>query len=1100
MTDFKFQDIQTKHLSSKNLAFEEFCCQLFEFFGIESGWDNEAKFKRKGSGADGGVEAYWLFNNGDEYGIQAKFPDKQELNGSVWSQIDKSVKVALKTHPNLKRYYICTPFNKPDPRQKNKKSQMGKWENYEEKWKKIKDIYFIWWGDFQLRGQLIKDNPFNSGIKNYWFNKDSLTKEWFKNHLEQTKNNAGPRYSSQLNVDTKTGDYILRIARHEKIILKNKKLLEDLRNDYKGGYKTIKDILCLDKIPKEWNLIQNIEDRIKEIGSYLYDDLYIEQKNELSRNIRKNLNHILYNKKYEHIIKPQDNSKYPRDLAYEIRNFLNNLGELDNFIEQTNNNTYLILGKAGMGKTHLLCDVLAKSLEDEYICLLILGNYLKDNNLESAIINNLEDFDNINELLGALNSYAKSKEQIALFIIDGINEWEECKRSQILPNLKNLKDKIDKYGNIKLLISCRSEYEKDIFKKGNFVGNHQVVWHDGFLDNSIDTLHKFCEYYKITIPSTPILTPELSNPLILKTICKAFQDQGKFPNGMQGLSLIFNSYIEYLNRKISSQLDLDADDEKIQKVVKSISDLIYNNDCKIIISKDEIKLAVKNIDISNKWSESILYHLEKEGFLVLTKDYCYLSYDKYRDYLISNCILNDTKILQLSHLKTALAKKIDSIQEKTFYNGIIDCLSVLIPEKFDFDLINLYKDKNPPDYFIEKIISAFYNSIAQRSQSSISENTIKDLEYLKTIANGKFKDYYWKTLISCSPIENHPLNAEYLHNILIGLTIPDLDADWTQFISINYENDFNPKYDDSSNYFDLKTLIAPFINVDNNKLSDKTIELISMLLIWITSSTNRFLRKDAIIATVNLLRNKEDINCSLLEKFDSVKDVYIKEGLYSITYGVVLFSCNKDKVKKISEIVFQNVFNKDVVFPNVLVRDSAYGIMQTAKHIGIDISGYNNKIEPPYNYPKIRKYPSNKYIEKNYSKLEPEGKEDSIARKCIYGSVKSNDFNWYTMKSIQDWYDNPLSKKFIVKEKEENYYDGTHELFVLKGIIKFDDSTRKKIKTKKKYVEYGKFNYEKATNWICNKAYKLGGYNLYLLYFLVSLLLLLLHLFLKIYL
>lgn len=41
--------------------------------------------------------------------------------------------------------------------------------------------------------------------------------------------------------------------------------------------------------------------------------------------------------------------------------------------------------------------------------------------------------------------------------------------------------------------------------------------------------------------------------------------------------------------------------------------------------------------------------------------------------------------------------------------------------------------------------------------------------------------------------------------------------------------------------------------------SDQTCELLATLFIWFTVSTNRILRDIATIATVNILKNKEDL-------------------------------------------------------------------------------------------------------------------------------------------------------------------------------------------------------------------------------------------------
>ena len=116
--------------------------------------------------------------------------------------------------------------------------------------------------------------------------------------------------------------------------------------------------------------------------------------------------------------------------------------------------------------------------------------------------------------------------------------------------VKLLKNKTDKYENIRLIISCREEYRQDIFGEfSDYSNDFEAFRHNGFLDNSIQALHEFCNFYKIKIPSTPLLSPELSNPLILKTLCEAFQQKGQFPKGINGVSNIFQAYLEYLNNE-----------------------------------------------------------------------------------------------------------------------------------------------------------------------------------------------------------------------------------------------------------------------------------------------------------------------------------------------------------------------------------------------------------------------------------------------------------------------------------------------------------------------------------------------------------------------
>lgn len=93
---------------SRSKGFEQLCVQLAE---RES--PGGATFERKGS-PDAGVECFSILESGQEWGWQAKY--FHTLEPTQWRQIDKSVKTALSKHPDLVRYYVCVPQDRPDGR------------------------------------------------------------------------------------------------------------------------------------------------------------------------------------------------------------------------------------------------------------------------------------------------------------------------------------------------------------------------------------------------------------------------------------------------------------------------------------------------------------------------------------------------------------------------------------------------------------------------------------------------------------------------------------------------------------------------------------------------------------------------------------------------------------------------------------------------------------------------------------------------------------------------------------------------------------------------------------------------------------------------
>jgi hypothetical protein len=83
--------------NSVNSAFEELCCQLAEY----ETHPQLSAFLRKGT-PDGGVECFWAFPAGSEWGWQAKFLS-MPYGPAQWQQLDKSVYSALKNHPQASR-------------------------------------------------------------------------------------------------------------------------------------------------------------------------------------------------------------------------------------------------------------------------------------------------------------------------------------------------------------------------------------------------------------------------------------------------------------------------------------------------------------------------------------------------------------------------------------------------------------------------------------------------------------------------------------------------------------------------------------------------------------------------------------------------------------------------------------------------------------------------------------------------------------------------------------------------------------------------------------------------------------------------------------
>lgn len=193
LPDIDFRRIRSWRGSQDN-AFEELCCQLAS---LEDQPEGSRFVRKEGSGGDAGVEGYWVLPDGSELGWQTKF-FIDEFGSTQWRQIDKSVKAALKGHPELRQYWIVLPRDLTDQRQKNKKSQREKWDKSVENWRRWAadegmEVEFSLWGASELTERLTRKDPLYSGRILFWFGDTVLSLDWMREKHAEAVANLGER-------------------------------------------------------------------------------------------------------------------------------------------------------------------------------------------------------------------------------------------------------------------------------------------------------------------------------------------------------------------------------------------------------------------------------------------------------------------------------------------------------------------------------------------------------------------------------------------------------------------------------------------------------------------------------------------------------------------------------------------------------------------------------------------------------------------------------------------------------------------------------------------------------------------------------------------
>lgn len=332
------------------------------------------------------------------------------------------------------------------------------------------------------------------------------------------------------------------------------------------------------------------------------------------------------------------------------------------------------------------------------------------------------------------------------------------------------------------------------------------------------------------------------------------------------------------------------------------------------------------------------------------------------------------------------------------YNGIVEELFILVPEKYSIELLELLEEEK-----IEKGLEYFLNSLVWRKKTAISLDTTRLIinKYI-VVRKWYFKKLLEKQLI-IAPIEGHPLNALFLHKYLSKHTMAIRDSFWIESL-----------YSDTAYGNGILNTLIKLLRNQSEKYTSETKELIAILLTWSLASTNNIYRENAIRSLVTLIQNDLKIATATIKRFMQVDDGYVKEGLYCSVYGAVLRSRKMANAKELAEIVFKDIFERDEVYPHIIVRAHAKGIIDYLKQSNIECEFDIKRTIPPYNSKWYKEIPSQEEINKYLFDYRDENtKEYMYSVNTIIRSMATNtgeksfmygDFGRYVFEGwVEPW-------------------------------------------------------------------------------------------------
>lgn len=997
--------------------FEDLSRQLFIYEFLSN--NNNHKYVHSNPN-NPGIESEPILDevNNKYIGYQAKF---FEVNVD-YAQIKESAQKAIKHYSGkLDRIYLFC--NKPIT---------TTCESYKEIEKMLNDVNI----DLELITDttildLVRKYPI---LGEYYFNDHNISHKWFVQRASVISDILGERFNTDFNVDTEASKYL-------SIFLQDQKALD---------YYNTKKIFLIEKIKSlKWKLGDlykyacGLAEFIIGLPDLTYDDLgkVVEWHGLITEHFKDTLKEIeikIYDNREEYEkIKDTDKRK-----KVELESNLQKLYELKELffhfeipdIEQKLllKKILIVDGQAGIGKTQLFANETKSLLDLGRNALMIIGSdCLSNGNIFEQLQSNLRLDFKFEKLIDILDIIGEKNGEIVPILIDALNEsWYPRLWKNVLPILNK---KISEKQYVRLAISFRTEYQNLILPDGFLCEDNVVkIRHNGFKENSIEATRKFLSYYGIPFSPLYMLNSNIENPLFLTLYCKTYRgDEVRLPELYERLLETANDKLHMKLKKAIETAGYEPMDNIVQPIIEAISKETLSTGKRYFEKSELESLSVwqslglrPRPFITQLVKENILHDYEYND-----KTYVYFSFDQMNDYFSAKTVFSmlqtEGEIRQYvkENVLCVSDGKIKNFEKESLFIHIC----ALYAEKFGkecIDIIDLINDK----YDKMNLFKAYIESFEWRDKINMSLD-----ELLESCNNlGLNPSILWNAFINNSTKDEHLLNADNLNKVLKGYSIAQRDYFWTIFI--------NDKYSDENR---LVQLINIFNSGEEFIIStDKQIRLLLILFSWILTSSNRKLRDITSKAMIEILKNHFKYAEYLLKLFSDVNDPYVIQRLYGIAFGACVKRNeeNKDIFKSLTCFVFEEIFDKDIIYPDILLRDYARLIIERYMfEYPNDFLDYElNKIKPQYKSIPIPDIEDQKYLEKNFEggmfllqcsmRFEGMGVYGDFGRYVFQRAVKNFDVDNYKVFNYALYY---ILNELGYDEELFGEYDSYTDKFIL---------------------------------------------------------------------
>lgn len=742
-----------------------------------------------------------------------------------------------------------------------------------------------------------------------------LTTDFYKKILYKAIHEAGPKYTPGLekgapNLEIEELVFAFDVLGRTWKFYKHLRLLtEELEEENRLNYSIAKIIEL--KLGIAEKVLEGVREDVENLKALinasserhaLDKDIEIESINLTAikcLNTIGDIDSVLYRKLNAKKPKDKDRTEAINHLIYTFRKLEDIVLKIKGFCDRpdaklANNPNLLLLGEAGIGKTHFLCDIAKNRIADGYPTIILLGHHFQQfTDPGKQIIKILDINIPFEKLIRQLHRQAVKTKTRCLLLIDALYEGD---KNAWRKSFNSFVKQLQPFKGVGLIVSCRTPFEKiTIPNKPKPKG--VVLFHPGFQEIELDAQVAFFKYYKIPTPEVPLLTPEFSNPLFLKLFCKALEEATvrkkhkqikDIASGQKGMTYIFESFVRERGKHIESAIGLSRGycwNNVSKKIAENMAEngreWIPISELKTLLNIRKAKVFINKLISEGMLHDTLEWVQEQKAPIEAVR----LPYQKFSDHIIARYLLS--KFLNTSDENTikesfdkeatlgAFFKKDRVIYERA---GIVEALMIEFPTRIKNkgELLDFLDEKD----ITSALVEAFINGLIWRDPTSINDST--HLWVNRILSHFHFRNKMMDTLVTLATKPKHPYNAAKLNRFLKSMKMNERDLFWSEILR---------KQDYHNSIFRIMSWIEM---TRSRSFGNEYAQMYTTIMMWTLTSTNRTLRDRATRAIYYIgcmfPETLFDLTIGSLE----INDPYVPERMLAASYGVAM-ACQHER-------------------------------------------------------------------------------------------------------------------------------------------------------------------------------------------------------------